>query len=103
MDEHKHDRLNGTPPMETQQPQLFALRDAATGAVRAIRDMTDEELARHKVEALRELAQANSTMAQVMMQAAADSAQAVVRVKALIAVINYEAHRRQFSLILPPR
>lgn len=93
------DRINGADP--TQPQILFALRDPATGIVRPIRDMTDEELVRHKTNALKELAQQQSTMSDAMMRAAMEAAQAIAQVKSLIAVINYEAHRRSISIVIP--
>ncbi len=106
------DRINGADPT---QP-LFALRDPATGHIRAIRDMTNQELLRHKTIALKELAQQHSSMSEVLMPdempttsegfallmpAVLAAIQAIANVKALIAVINYEAHRRSVSIVVP--
>jgi hypothetical protein len=92
------DRMNGAAALN---PILFALRDQATGVVRPIRDMTDQEIERHAKACAEEMARQQAALRQAIAQVIEEGTRAIVGVKGVMAALHYEAHRRTQSLIVP--
>jgi hypothetical protein len=89
--EHRERAINGA----QYPPTLFALRDPATGVVRNIRDMTDEEIERHAKVCVDAMAKEQAALNQAMTE----HIRSIIQVKGVMAALHYEAHRRSVTLI----
>jgi hypothetical protein len=70
----------------------FSILDGATGKRRCVRDMTDEEIARHIYRASQELEQHQQSMAR--------STTNTLSLSAMLAVLQFEEHRRKMGITL---
>jgi hypothetical protein len=96
------DKTNGAQTVEAIEPDAaqakYVFRDPATGKRRAIRDMTDAELARHVAAATNEL----NSLQQNLMNTVANATAQVSAVNGFIAILQYESDRRRANLIMVP-
>jgi len=91
MEKTKFDHVNGTAEPAAAR---FTMVDPATGKARAIKDMTDAELARHLHNATQEM--------QAIQQQHFQATQNLVSLNALLGLLNYEQDRRRTALAIVP-
>lgn len=91
MEHTKRDQVNGT-QAAAQTSNAFTVRDPATGKMRGIRDMTDEDLMKHAAAATVELQQHQQQVMQSLMN--------VANITGALTVFQYEVHRRAVSIVV---
>ncbi len=92
MERTPRDHINGNAPAAGLQPEPFSILDPATGKHRAVREMTDPEIARHLLQASQEGAAHNNDMTAAINR--------VLAVAQMAAVLSYEQNRRRIALTI---
>lgn len=95
MDRTKTDRINGNESSPPQAPDgAFSFRDPATGKIRKVSEMTDEELKRYMAEGNQGIVEQQNQMNETL--------RAIQHLAGFLTVLQYELHRRHARVVVIP-